>query len=227
MRQLALDIRPPTPPSFDNFIVGANGEAVARLKALARPDGFEAVCVWGEAGAGRSHLLLAVQQLALSMGRTVVFRQGVAVDDGLPLPAGALVIIDDVETTSPEGQIALFRAFNSARVAGLALLVAGNVPPQQLPLREDLRTRIGQSLIYRLHALSDEEKAEFLRRHAAERGLQLEAEHIAYLLRHGRRDPHSLMMVLDAADEISLVQKRAITLPMLREIVQAMNEGCA
>jgi DnaA family protein len=138
----------------------------------------------------------------------------------LPLTPGSLLVIDDIEALKAEAQVALFRAFNAARFTGLALLLAGQEPPLRLGLREDLRTRVGQTLIYEIQALSDEEKAAALRRHAIERGMLMDPAVVHYLLRHGRRDLPSLMAVLNSLDRASLEQKRPPTLPLLRELMQ-------
>ena len=87
-------------------------------------------------------------------------------------------------------------------------------------LREDLRTRIGQSLIFEVKALTDTDREAILAAQAATRGLRLEPEIVQYLLRHGRRDLTSLLRTLDALDAASLERKRAITLPLLREVLQ-------
>src|SRR3546814_3160180 len=43
-------------------------------------------------------------------------------------------------------------------------------------LREDLRTRLGWDLVFRLELLSDEDRVQALRTRAGERGLQLSPE---------------------------------------------------
>ena len=219
MRQLPLDIRPACAPTFDNFVPGDNAELVARLQGLATPHSFDSIYLWGEAGTGRTHLLQATAEAAHDAGRALASVRGRDVGDDLPLPPGGLLIVDEAERLGPDAQIALFRAYNTARIIGMAMLVAGNAPPRLLQLREDLRTRIGQALIYQVQPLSDEDKAETLARHARSRGLNLEPELINYLLRHGRRDLGSLLAVLDSLDEQTLVQKRHPTLPLLREIL--------
>ena len=135
-------------------------------------------------------------------------------------PDASLVVIDDVERLSPDAQVALFRCFNDQHPRGLRLLLSGDTAPLHLPSREDLRTRIGQALIYEVKPLTDVEKASALLYHAAQRGMRVEDHIIDYLLRHGRRDLPSLMAVLDALDQQSLEQKRPVTLPLLREILQ-------
>jgi DnaA family protein len=118
------------------------------------------------------------------------------------------------------GQAALFRLFHRLRDDDMRLLVAGDVPPAGLAVRDDVRTRLGAGLVLQLRLLSDEEKVEALRNHAAGRGFALSPEMSDYLLRHGRRDLPSLLAVLDALDQYSLQTKRQITLPLLREVLQ-------
>ena len=160
MQQLVLDIRPLPEPTFDGFVAGANAELVSRLRCLAAPSAFDAIYLWGPAGSGRSHLLRATAAAAHARGRPLSFADAEEIGAELALPPGGLLIVDDVERLGPTAQITLFRAFNTARLIGLALLVAGHAPPASLDLREDLRTRVGGMLIYEVKPLSDEEKAE-------------------------------------------------------------------
>jgi len=227
--QLLLDIRPEQSPSLDNYVVGGNAELLARLSALADSAVTDMIYLWGPPGSGRSHLLRGVLAAARNRQRPVSFSEGARLDDALgdtqaPAP-GSLVIVDDVEALSAAAQIALFRTFNAARHAGLALLLAGNAPPLRLAtLREDLRTRIGSALVYEVQPLSDAEKSAALLRHGASRGMRIDTAIIDYLLRHGRRDLPSLLAVLDALDRASLQQQRPVTLPLLREILHSTSE---
>jgi DnaA family protein len=102
----------------------------------------------------------------------------------------------------------------------MTLITSGAAAPLHLLLREDLRTRIGQSLIFEVKSLTDDDRNAILNAQAATRGLRLEPEIVQYLLRHGRRDLSSLLRTLDALDAASLERKRPITLPLLREILQ-------
>jgi DnaA family protein len=218
-QQMLLDLKPEQPPTLDNFVVGANAELVARLRNLGEASSFEAIYIWGPQGGGKSHLLAATAEAARGK-RPTVFLSGAEAGAELPLATGTLLVIDDVQGLGPEAQIALFRAFNAARFLGLALLLAGDEPPLRLALREDLRTRIGQTLIYEIQSLSDDEKAAALQRHAIERGMLMDPGVVHYLLRHGRRDLPSLMAMLNSLDRASLEQKRPPTLPLLRELMQ-------
>ena len=199
-RQLALPISPPPEPTLDNFVPGANAELLARLRELAAGRLAESVVyLWGEPGCGRSHLLKASA------------RPGVA-------PA------DDVEMLDATQQIELFNAINLARDSGGAVLAAGNAPPAQLALREDLRSRLGWGLVYQVKPLSDAEKALYLHSEAQRRGLRLSDEVVWYLLTHVRRDLHSLTALLDRLDRTSLEQRRPVSLPLVRELIRTLEE---
>ena len=199
-RQLALPISPPPEPTLENFVPGANAELLARLRALAAGELAESVLyLWGEPGSGRSHLLAASA------------RPG-------------LVVADDVERLDDAGQIALFNAINAARDAGGTVLAAGNAPPAQLALREDLKSRLAWGLVYQVKPLTDAEKALTLHGEATRRGLKLSDEVVWYLLTHVRRDLHSLTGLLDRLDRTSLEQRRAITLPLVRELIRSLEE---
>ena len=133
---------------------------------------------------------------------------------------GLLVALDDIDRLDTEGQAALFRALIQGREARGSLILAGNAPPQRLALREDVRTRVGQALIFEIQPLDDAALGVLLMQHAMARGMLLPADVIEYLLRHGRREAPWLMGVLDALDQASLAQSRPLTLPLLREVLR-------
>ncbi len=198
-RQLALPISPPPEPTLDNFVPGANVEVLVRLRDLAAGALAESVLyLWGEPGSGRSHLLQASA------------RQG-------------LTVADDVERLDEPRQIALFNAINAARDSGDAVLAAGNAPPAQLALREDLKSRLAWGLVYQVKPLSDAQKALTLHAEAERRGLKLSDEVVWYLLTHVRRDLHSLTGLLEQIDRASLEQRRAVTLPLVRELIRSLE----
>ena len=126
----------------------------------------------------------------------------------------------DVDALDPPAQIALFNAFNRSRSCGQRLLLAGSQPPLALALREDLRTRIGQCLVYQLQPLDDETRAAIIATLAQRRGLPLASEVLDYLMCHGERELPRLLAVFEALDAAALERKRPITLPLLRELIQ-------
>ena len=212
MRQLTLDLLPDSPPTLDNYSPGGNGETVGALTAwLAGELADTSFCLHGEAGCGKSHLLLA----------SAFDYVDAAANPALAgVRASEQLAVDNVDALDAAGQIALFALFNQLKMAGGRLLTAASQPPAHLALREDLRTRLGSGLIYRLQPLSDAEKAAAIAGLAKERALKLSPEVIAYLLRHVSRDMRTLAMLVVALDQYTLEQKRPVTLPLLREMLR-------
>jgi len=202
LKQLLLDIQPLAPATLDNFIAGSNEEALHSLKmAIDGANEARFIYLWGTPGSGKSHLLQACNDLAL--------------ERDLPLS-----VVDDVHTLDDEAQIELFNYFNQLRASGGILITSGNAAPTQMGLRDDLATRLAWGLVYQLHPLSDEEKAKALKTHAKERGMKLPDEVVDYCLRYLRRDLPTLMAVLNALDKWSLTEKKPVTVPMLKKLLQ-------
>lgn len=215
MRQLILDIRPDAPPDFGNFLTGPNAEAVSALKAMTSPakpfSGEHVIYLWGERGVGKSHLLQAWSSLA----RTAHYPAG-----PLPEPETAMLSVDDVETLDEGDQVRLFSLLNAAREQGGRVVAAGALPPAQLAIRPDLATRMAQGLVFRIHPLSDTDKAVALGIRAESHGMRLGEDLIRYMLVHCRRDLPHLLATVDALDTLSLSRKRPVSLPLLKELLQ-------
>lgn len=202
MKQLLLDIQPLAPPTLTNFIVGRNAEALHSLQmALKGAEESRFIYLWGAQGSGKSHLLHA--------GKKIAQQQNLA-----------LSVVDDVNTLDEAAQIALFDRFNQLRASGGMLITSGNAAPSQMGLRDDVATRLAWGLVYQLHPLNDQEKAQALKAHAKERGMRLPDEVVDYCLRYLRRDLPTLMALLDALDEWSLIEKRPVTMPLLKKLLQ-------
>ncbi len=219
MKQLLLDIAHAPAPTLDNFVPGRNGELVAALYALANDASHERfVYLWGAAGCGRSHLLRAVADFARGNGRRTACYG--AEESAFDAGADTFAVADDVHKLAEAPQIPLFNLYNRIHAGRGVLLTSGDAAPAQLALRADLRTRLSAGLVYQVHGLNDDEKAAALRAHAEARGFHLTDDVRAYLLRHAQRDLPSLLTLLDALDRYSLQTKRAVTVPLLRELLK-------
>ena len=207
MEQLVFELAPPEPPRLSNFLPGRNRELLAALRSFVMGTGAEAsFFVWGAPGAGKTHLLQAAVALAADSGVTSRYcAQAAAIDADPAVPEGGFVAIDRVDEADAATAARVFTLYNALAA---------------LPLREDLRTRLGWGLVYEVVPLADEEKAEALATYARQRGFDLSPEVIDYLLHHGRRDMPSLLATLAALDRVSLASKRAVTLPLVREWLQ-------
>lgn len=214
MTQLLLGIAPEWTPSLENFVAGRNAELLSALRhALAATQGQRGLYIWGDAGSGKSHLLQAAVEHARAAGLSAVYASAEVPE------AAQVVAVDDVEKLDDAAQVALFALYNRLRESSGMLVVSGTQAPSFLPLRDDLRTRLGWGLVYQVHALNDDEKTQALHQHAQARGFELPNEVTTYLLRHGRRDLPALLATLDALDEHCLRLKRAASVPLLKEVM--------
>ncbi|HEU4459358.1 MAG TPA: DnaA regulatory inactivator Hda [Methylibium sp.] len=208
MKQLVLELGPPPQPSFDNFVVGPNAAALRALGEGARVG--VPIYLWGPPGVGKSHLLQAALRA----------RGGARFDARSPLPwtadeACAHVAVDACEALDAERQHAAFALF----VQPLAVIAAGRLPPVDLPLREDLRTRLGGGLVFQLQPPAEPEVRAALASEALRRGVGLPEDVVAFLLSRFERDLGSLMRWLDALDAYSLREQRAVTVPLVKRLL--------
>ncbi|HEX8012434.1 MAG TPA: DnaA regulatory inactivator Hda [Casimicrobiaceae bacterium] len=223
MEQLVFELALPEPPRLSNFLPGRNRELVAALTRLASGAGGErGLLIWGASGAGKTHLLRAAVALAAEHSIDARFHGQPAALLADPADTSAmLVAIDRIDEADAAAAASIFTRYNALTQRGGRLLAASRMPLATLPLREDLRTRLAWGLVYEALPLADEEKPAALTTYARQRGFELSAEVIDYLLRHGRRDMGSLVAAVAALDRLSLAAKRPITIPLLREWLQA------
>ena len=226
MKQLALDFASPPRPTLDNFIAGGNGELLQNLRRLASRDAHEHyLYLWGRPGSGRSHLLRGTVAELQREGASAIYvacTAGIRLADGLERMD--CVALDDVDRLDDEGQVAAFDLYNALRESGGALLASAAAPPVQLKLREDLVTRLAWGLVYQVHALTDENKAQALADRASSRGFRLAPEVCDFLLTRAQRDLPTLLATLDALDRYSLETKRPVTVPLARELLHTSEQ---
>lgn len=222
MKQLALGLRPGLQQGFDNFAVGANAAALCALRNAGA--GAAPIYLWGGCGAGKTHLLRALDFDAQARGRTVR-----AFDRSTLVPWAcdedtSLILLDDCHAFDTARQHAAFALFVEAQTLGASVVAAGRLPPVDLPVREDLRTRLGWGLVFQIQPLDEAQARDALKREAAQRGITLTEEVVAYLLTRFARDLGSLMRLLDALDEFALLHQRAVTVPLVRQMLAERDE---
>ena len=88
-----------------------------------------------------------------------------------------------------------------------------------MSLREDLRTRLGWDLVFRLDPLSDADKYAALKTHAQQLGLPLSDDVLDWMLTHYSRDIRQLFALVDAIDRYSLSKHRTVTVPLMRAML--------
>jgi DnaA-homolog protein len=226
MQQLVLDMGLAPAPSLANFLADGNAEVLAHLRLWADAPLRSPVpsYLWGEPGCGKSHLLRAVSARVRDQGGAVGW-----IDASVLAPPEfderwTVVVLDDCHLYTAAQQAMAFNWFVHAQTprhgAARWVLAAGQCPPADLQLREDLRTRLGWGHVFQLHALAEAERRAVLRRAADERGVFLSDDVMDYMLTRFSRDLSSLMALLERLDGFALRTQRAITIPLVKAMLE-------
>lgn len=226
MKQMALDIGLVPLPTLANYVPVGNEAALEHLRLWVGNPLRSPVptCLWGEGGSGKTHLLRAVREALQQHGARVGWMDALTLQPGEHDEHWEAVLLDDVHLFTAEQQAAAFSWFVNAQspAHGPArwVLATADRPPADLPLREDLRTRLGWGHVFQLHALGEAERRAVLRRAADARGVFLGDEVMDYMLNRFSRDLSSLMQLLDQLDAYALRTQRVITIPLLRSMLE-------
>jgi DnaA family protein len=226
MKQIALDIGLAPEPTLEDYLPGRNAAALQHLRLWCESPTRSPVptYVWGASGTGKTHLLRAARAALLARGATV----GWLGADAPPMQpfqdSWDAVLMDDVDRYNAEQQHTAFNWFVNAVAPASgrprAVLAAGALPPADLPLREDLRTRLGWGHVFELQALPESDARAVLRRAADARGLFLSDEVMDYVLGRFSRDLGSLVELLEHLDRYALQTQRGVTIPLIRAMLQ-------
>ena len=226
MKQIALDIGLGGVPTLANFFPGPNTAALQHLQ-LAVDSSLRSpvpTYLWGNAASGKTHLLQSVRQALREQGATVGLSEAQTLEPPEFDESWAAVVLDDVHLYTAVQQHAAFNWFVNAVSARDGkprwVLAAGAVPPADLKLREDLRTRLGWGHVFQLQALTEPERRSVLRQAADERGVFLGDEVMDFMLTRFSRDLGSLMELLGQLDGYALQTKRAITVPLIKAMLE-------
>jgi len=227
MKQIALDIGLSTGPTLASYFPGSNEAAWRHLEqwaGVARSVDPEHSPVpsyfWGAQGSGKTHLLKAAQAALREQGARIGWLDAGMLDPPEYDEDWAAVIFDDVHLFTPAQQQVAFNWFVNAQTHRCALLAAGAVPPVELKLRDDLRTRLGWGHVYQLQLLGESERRAVLRQSADARGVFLGDDVMDFMLTRFSRDLGSLLELLDLIDNYALQTKRAITIPLIKSMME-------
>jgi DnaA-homolog protein len=226
--QLTLGVSLHEESTFDNFYPGQNAQLITALRASAQARGERYIYFWGAGHIGRTHLLQASCHKANQFGLASMYLPMKEIvkkakpDMFQGLESLKLICIDDIQVIAgrPAWEEAFFHFYNVVREKKRRLIVAANGAPKSLGLAlDDLVSRLAWGLVYSFIPLTDDEKLSVLRTRSLSRGFDLPSNVAAFLLRHFPRDMGSLFSALEKLDQVSLVEKRKLTIPFLKQVL--------
>tara|TARA_R110000772_G_scaffold41808_1_gene97524 strand:- start:104814 stop:105470 length:657 start_codon:yes stop_codon:yes gene_type:complete len=197
----------------DYLVTPANAEAVAWIDRWPDWPG-PLLAVWGPEGCGKSHL--AQVFLARTGGRLLT-----APDAGV-VTTGVAYVLEDLDRAPSLDEEALFHLFNALKSAEGRILVTARTAPSRWPLAlADLASRLKGSPAVEITAPDDTLLAALLVKHFTDRQLRVDAEVVAYMVPRMNRTFQAAAALVAAIDAEALARKRAVTVPLVRKVLEA------
>lgn len=204
-----------------------NIQAKQCIYTMATGDGEQFAYLYGNSGTGKTHLLQAAVNIAYEHRKTSLYLtlkniKTLTCEQLKSLNNINLVCIDDIDFVCGNNnwEESLFHLYNQLKENNGKLIISSKHSPQHIKITlADLKSRLSWGISYNLQMLTDEEKIIALRSRAKVRGINLDDKVCNFLFNHLPRDMQQIFSLLDKLDQASLVEKRKITVPFVKEIL--------
>lgn len=219
---LPLDTAPTT--SFDSFHVDEHNRITRdAVQAFVRGEFDDMqMYLWGSAGTGKSHLLTAACDAYNRQGYRIAYLPGELINHAGSLEKMErfdLLCIDDLQRLDHAAEVDLFHLINRCRASGTQLIVTADRKVDELGLSlPDLQTRLAWGLVFHLKPMSEQGLREAFRKEIEWRSLLASEEVLGYVLKRFPRRMNILKQVVDTLDEVSLMEQRRITVPLIKRV---------
>ena len=232
MRQLQLDIEPQLDARISDFSGPGWGHVIDAVRQL-HAGLMNRFYVYGGAGSGKSHLISAICDSYLEIGKSAI---QVSLLELLDAPTEAitsldqydLVALDDIEAISgvPHWQKAVFHLINYNNEGGGQLVFSSRVAPIELKLElPDLQSRLTQAVSVKVPSGSlYADRYALVNSVLSRRGIHIDQQIIDYLLAHGPHQTSVLLQTLEQLIQLLKGEKTKISHANLRQIYALIDE---
>lgn len=215
---------------FDNFHFekdSTNALLIENLRNYLLHGDATPFFMYGESGAGKTHLHIAVASLSRELGNndTVYFdcgSQNVSQEMLLMCLESSCLCLDNIDLWAGDdaAEQAIFAVVEKAKNSEQRLIVSAKSNPVDNQFKlADLVSRLSSGVVFQLNSLDDKGKLEALRQSVIGRNLTVEDKVLQHLLTHFSRDNHSLFSAIDRLDRASMVEKRKLTIPFVQQVL--------
>lgn len=221
--QLVLDF--PHRPALggeDFLVASCNRQAVAWIDRW--PDWpSPALVLHGPAGCGKSHL---GQVFRSRTGAVEIAAADLLLADPVTLLADARAcLLDGVDLAVATVEEPLLHLYNTVRECKGTMLMTAGSPPARWPLSlADLSSRLKTATVAEIGAPDDALLAAVLVKQFADRQLRIDGDVVAFVQARIERSFDALGRFAEAADRLAMAEKRRITVPLARRVLQQLNE---
>lgn len=232
MRQLQLDIEPQLDARISDFSGPGWGPVIDAVRQL-HAGLVNRFYLYGGAGTGKSHLLTAICDSFLEVGKSAI---KVSLLELLDAPIDAitslerydLVALDDIEAISgvPHWQKAVFHLINKNNEDGGQLVFSSRFAPIELRLElPDLQSRLTQAVSVKVPSgQSYADRYALLNSVIERRGVHFDPQIIEYLLLHGPTQTSILLQSLDQLEKLLQGEKVKLSHATLKQIYALIDQ---
>ncbi|BBL21267.1 DnaA regulatory inactivator Hda [Acinetobacter radioresistens] len=232
MRQLQLDIELQLDARISDFSGPSWGPVVDAVRQL-HAGLMNRFYIYGAAGSGKSHLLSAICDSYMEVGKSAI---KVSLLELLDAPIEAitslekydLVALDDIEAISgvPHWQRAVFHLINYNNEEGGQLIFSSRFAPMELKLElPDLQSRLTQAVSVKVpNGSLYADRQALVHSVLARRGVQLDQQIIDYLLLHGPHQAARLLQTLEQLETLLKGERTRLSNMTLRQIFALIDE---
>ena len=238
--QLILPIGNDEGRRFENFMDAANSgllpylhsaleRRISRVKSEEGKEAkgsteYEGMVLWGEPGAGKSHLLFAAAHYLEQQGRAVILLKpqlnvSHAAQDVEQTP---VYLLDDLDAFigNERSERDFLTMLEAVKRQNALLIMASRRAVKGLPISlADLFSRLQALDSFEVHALEEPQKRELIRQRAHQKGFVLNDDVLNWLFTHMSRDLQVLLDLLEQIDSHSLSQHRRVTIPLIKAML--------
>ncbi len=225
MLQLPLDIQLDATAKLDNFYPSSNRQIWQKLKKLTQSnDDF--IFIWGAQNVGKSHLAQAICREYSDKDLTAAYfplnNKALAPEVLEGLEFANLVCLDSLQSVldEPVWQQSLFNLFNNLKHKHRQFIIFAEDSPKNFSLElADLQSRFNSMEIYKLEALTDQQKIGFVISSAEHLGLDISPEVAQFILLRSSREVKDLIKIINLLDTQSIAQQRKVTIPFVKQVL--------
>ena len=232
MRQLQLNIEPQLDARISDFSGPGWGPVIDGVRQL-HAGLMNRFYLYGGAGTGKSHLLTAICDSYLEVGKSAI---KVSLLELLDAPIEAitslemydLVALDDIEAISgvPHWQKAVFHLINNNNDGGGQLVFTSRFAPIELKLElPDLQSRLTQAVSVRVPSgQSYADRLALLTSVMERKGVHFDPQIIDYLLMHGPTQTSTLLQSLEQLEKMLQGEKVKLSNATIKQIYALIDE---
>ena len=227
--QMIFDLSQPVNNELENFFISGPNELVAEAIKKWKTWPERRLILLGESGSGKSHL--ANFWARESNGRKIAIFDLCDYDVIELSQNDALIIenIDEMKMYSPAKKRSieekLFHLINAIAQVSCYLLITSSSPVFSWDIKlPDLCSRLMSMTIVELLPPDDQLLMAILLKQFDDRQITVSPEFIIFVSKRINRTYESVCKFVDEIDRLALKQKREITIPIARKILDYLNE---